>query len=527
MKKNSIYIQQWLQFHPYESAVKSDYYYLTICNEVDNMLKVAGEKLFPDKKKENRKGLAIMLTCWFEDLVSETGMWNAFIQNHQRLYGKYLPFMDSDAEAYFDGEINPEDICFLMWYFLTIQDFETLTYSPKSELLIVLSEAIYSVFDREWDNAPVNTSLKSFLDLGADADFYDVRFVMDWLVLNSYLFKYLGEINEMEKIDLMNQLLRKKDFPTSSIQPMLFKLHDDNVHGTITHLMAMKGKEWLAWTLGPDHPLHKPLLEMSEKKESVYLFIGEDDKSLRFKHIASGEILNVTKESMDNNNFIPDKTILTTAFVNWKGEWWYSGTYVANTITDEILIEETADPYAAALFGDESKKREVIGDHYRAFLEFNNGKPTKFFRNMTELHGFIREFYRYHNEKISGVPQKENKRETGFDKSLLEGDRKDETNIILFFNKNSGLEIAFYGEYIPDENNPCYNPEHEPMEKTNLLFDKTVSKEFVEYVLGNYKISFNLFPNDIDNRLLLDNLDFILRFYKKDNYHTKPQITMV
>lgn len=526
MKKNSIYIQQWLQFHPYESPVKSDYYYLAICNEVDDYLKVAGDKLFSDKKKENRKGLAIMLTCWFEDLVSELGIWKAFIQNHQRLYGKYLPFMHSDEE-YYEDEINPDDIRFLIWYFLTIQDFETLTYSPESDLLIVLSEAIYAYFDKEWDEAPVNTSLKSFLDLDADADFYDVRLVMDWLVLNSYPFKYLGEINESKKIDFANQLIQNKEFPKSSIEPLLFKMHDDTVHGTRTHLLAMKGKEWLAWTLGPEHPLHKPLLDMSEKKDSLYLFLEEKNKTLRFKHIASGTILDVTKESMDNNNFIPDKTILTTAFVNWKGEWWYSGTYAANTITDEILLEETADPYAASLFIDESKKREAIKEQYQSFLEFNQDKPINFFRDMKALHGFIRDFFRYHNEKISGKPQKEGSASTGFDKSLLEGERKDETNIILFFNKNSGLEIAFYGEYIADENNPCYNPDHEPMEEANLFFDDAVSKELVEYVLENYKISFNLFPNDNDNQLLFDNLDFILRFYKKDSYHSKPQVSMV
>lgn len=43
---------------------------------------------------------------------------------------------------------------------------------------------------------------------------------------------------------------------------------------------------------------------------------------------------------------------------------------------------------------------------------------------------------------------------------------------------------------------------------------------------GKY-LPFNLFPNDTDNKLLRNNLDFVLRFYKKDSYHTKPQITMV
>lgn len=526
MKKDKIYIQQWLEFHPNEKPVKCDFYYLRICNGVDEFLKVTGDKLFTKEKKGNRKGLAIMLTCWFEDLVSELGIWNAFTQNHHRLYGKYLPFMHGEEE-YYKGEINPEDIRFLIWYFLTIQDFETLTYNPESELLIVISEVIYSYFDRKWDEAPVNTSLKSFLDLAADADFYDVRLAMDWLVLNSYPFKYLGEINESEKIKFANQLFQDKEFPNSSIEPLLFEMHDDAVHKTITHLMAMKGKDWLAWTLGQDHPLHKPLLEMSEKKESLYLFLGEQEKSLTFKHIASGKILDVTKASLDNNNFIPEKTILNTAFVHWKGAWWYSGTYTANTITDEILLEETANPHAAALFGDELKNKEAIEEQFRFFLEFNQGKPIRFFKDIKELHGFISEFYHFHNEKVSGKPQDKNQKSTGFDNSLLEGNMKNETNIILFFNKTTGLEISFYGEYIADENNPCYNPEHEPMEEANLIIDNSVSREFVEYVLGNHNISFNLFPNDNDNKLLLSNLDFILRFYKKDSYHSKPQITMV
>ncbi|MCF8366414.1 MAG: DUF3843 family protein, partial [Bacteroidales bacterium] len=101
MKPDKIYIQDWLELHPYDSPQKTDYYYLTVCNQVNEAFTEFGDLLFKEDKVNNGKKLACVLVTWFEDLVSDVGIWKAFIKRHHKMYNKYLPFYDMDD--YFDG----------------------------------------------------------------------------------------------------------------------------------------------------------------------------------------------------------------------------------------------------------------------------------------------------------------------------------------------------------------------------------------------------------------------------------------
>ncbi len=529
MAKDKIYIKDWFDYHPYDKPVKTDFYYLKICNEINDVLSGLENMLFLQQPEEDRKELSLLLTCWFEDLVSELGIWNAFTQNHYRLYDKYLPFYLNDEAEYFDGEINPQDINFLLWYYLNMININDTTISSDSELLSIVSELIFVLLDNAWDDAPANEQMKSFFNISGDADFYAVRFAIDWLVLNSYLFKYIGRENEETKLVIARNLHNDKDFPNENIDHILFRMHDDKVHQTITHLMAMKGKEWLAWTLGTAHPLHKPLLEMSDKKEGRYLFEGEDKKSLRFKHIASGKILDVTKKSMDNNNFVPGKTVLNTALVLWKDEWWYSGIYIQNEMDDKLLLEETANPYYAALFADKNIQHEFLNEQYESFLEFNKHKPVWFASDPKDLNRFMERFISFHNEKIDieNGTKPPNMEIDSDGKMLGETDTISPGHTILFFNKDKGIEIMSYAEYVPDKNNPCYNPDADPKITAEMIFDTSVSKDFIIYLIENYKILFQIFSNDHEDAILKNNLDFLLRFYKREDYHRQSQISLV
>jgi len=62
--------------------------------------------------------LAAFLVCCFEDVISDLGLWRVFRDEHERMYGKRLPFYDL-PDDYFEEEINFEDVAFLIWYYLT------------------------------------------------------------------------------------------------------------------------------------------------------------------------------------------------------------------------------------------------------------------------------------------------------------------------------------------------------------------------------------------------------------------------
>lgn len=118
-----IYIKDWLLLKPYNSQTTTDSYYLKLSNDVKQAITTNKQSFVLQRylSKENINHLACFLTSYFEDIISETNIWNSFIRVHKRLYKKQLPFYDVDE--YYEEEINAQDVSFLIWYFLnTIQE---------------------------------------------------------------------------------------------------------------------------------------------------------------------------------------------------------------------------------------------------------------------------------------------------------------------------------------------------------------------------------------------------------------------
>ena len=95
--KNKIYIKDWLSLKPYEKQVATDSYYLSISNKV--------YQCFYEKQalpvlmylhNDEVKMLSCFLTSYFEDVISDTNMWNTFINIHFKMYRKILPFYSTD-----------------------------------------------------------------------------------------------------------------------------------------------------------------------------------------------------------------------------------------------------------------------------------------------------------------------------------------------------------------------------------------------------------------------------------------------
>jgi len=134
-----VYIKDWLNFHPYNRSNAVDNYYLGLSKEVYGIIHSNNLLFNPISIETERKTqLACFLTCWFEDVISETGIWKTFIEEHFRMYGKYLPFYKT--VDYFPLEINREDIYFLIWYFLSNVFFDDELVSPESKWITVLGD---------------------------------------------------------------------------------------------------------------------------------------------------------------------------------------------------------------------------------------------------------------------------------------------------------------------------------------------------------------------------------------------------
>ncbi|MCD6367428.1 MAG: hypothetical protein J7L46_07815, partial [Bacteroidales bacterium] len=96
---------------------------------------------------------------------------------------------------------------------------------------------------------------------------------------------------------------------------------------------------------------------------------------------------------------------------------------------------------------------------------------------------------------------------------------------LAFFNPNSGSEIALaVNSAFPLPTNPYFEEENSEEHIMRLLMNESLSTELTMYCIDNCKTKLPFFNKGIGKKYL-DDIDFLLRFWKKDNYHTKPSIT--
>ena len=76
--------------HPFGVSSPTDKDYADIANTVLAMLRYT--PFCAERSEDELKRIALKLTLYFEDMVSEIGLWHSFVRKHQQLYGKPLPF---------------------------------------------------------------------------------------------------------------------------------------------------------------------------------------------------------------------------------------------------------------------------------------------------------------------------------------------------------------------------------------------------------------------------------------------------
>lgn len=527
-----IYIKDWLKLKPYKNQTKTDNYYLKICNDVKNII-APGKRgsIFKEYLYDEEINLlSCFLTSYFEDLISETNIWNAFVGVHQRLYDKPIPFYDLDE--YYEEEINPQDISFLIWYFLnTMQEEEFI--SPFVDVIIETGEKIFDVFDKEWEFAPKNEYLKAFYQIDEQqSNFYVARNLIDTVLFKTYLFYSDTFIKLQEQV--FEIIEDNKD--NENIVMYLNENRDVTLHKTHTRLLSLKGKEWASEILGTDHPLNHHFLSISKKIQGLFLYKGQDKSNIFIEHIASGKKFNLTKKSFDHSQTLKEvDSILFMGIVMWKDEWWFSGVFFQQPYNSDIILGEKNSLKSRMVVNfldhKELETDKLLKKQFSVFKAYNNGSQIAFLPTVK-----IEEFYKCYLDfystslNLSDEEIREAKQRTkkgGFfptaDNSFDFQDTS-ETGLV-FFNPASGVEIAFdVNSAFPMASNPYFKEEESIVHVMRLLLDESISSELVMFCIDNCKTRLSFFTKGI-GKIYLEDIDFLLRFWKKESYHATPSIT--
>ena len=527
-----IYIKDWLEFKPYEKQTTTDNYYLKICNEVKSSILTAKHSFVLNMYLDNvgMDGLACFLTSYFEDLISETNIWNTFVKIHKRLYKKQLPFYNLDE--YYEEEINKQDICFLIWYYINSVQEEDLI-EPYNDFIYEIAENVMEVFEEVWEYAPENKYIKNFYEINKnELDFYFARNLIDTILFDTYLFYPDTLLNLVEE---ENKIIEKYK-NDKNIMMLLNDNRDSILHKSCTRLLGLKGKEWASEILGNNHILSGDFLNMSQKINGFFLYKGQDDNDVFIEHIASGKKFNLTKKSYSYYKDLREiDTILILGIVKWRDEWWFSGVSTQTPFNADLILDEknSLKSRMAVNFLDHQVKdtNEILEQQFKAFKDFNNGSQIVFMSS-DKVEDYIKKYTEYYNNSLK-LSKEENEeatkraREDGYfgteENHRIYSDVSE--TALVFFNPKSGAEIALgVNSAFPLPNNPYFDIKQSDDDTLFLLVSEELSKELVLYCIDNCKDKLPFFKEDTGKKYLED-IDFLLRFWKKGTYYTKPAIT--
>lgn len=524
-----IYLKDWLKFKPYDKQVPSDLYYLRLANQINTQLMVSFRDfgLLSDYNPMVVKDLSCFLCSYFEDIISNSRIWPTFTSAHKKLYAKALPFYNLDD--YDEEDINHEDISFLIWYFLNTIENDKF-YSPDSFFLTETADKVMDILDDAWEMAPENHHLQQFYHLDPnETDFYIARDLIDTILFKTYLFyPDTALLQQVKELDIMEE-----DPALENVMMLLNESRDETIHNSRTRLLNFKGKDWAAELLSENQEISKDFKNLSPKIIGYFFYKGQDDSNIFIEHIASGKKFNLTKKSFENPQMLNEiGSIIFMGIVKWKEEWWFSGVFFKQDYSADLVRDEKSSWQSRSIVNfldhEEKDPNSLLLKQYQAFLDFNGGLPIAFMESH-QIEGFIKGYTEYYNGSLNLSAQE---MEKALQKEAIDGlftEDKDFTEVsesgLVFFNPKSGVEIAFeVNSAFPLPNNPYFNIEESETDLMFLLASDDFSRELAVYCIDQFKnlLPFFTFGQGLN---LLPDIDFLLRFWKKNNYHNQPAIT--
>ena len=530
--KKRIYIKEWLELKPYETQTITDGYYLKLSNEIKEKLISNHYNILSEYfDTEHINVLSCFIASYFEDIISETNIWTSFVELHQDLYNKKLPFYDTND--YYDNEINEQDIKFLLWYFFNTAQTNKFI-NPGNYFFSEMASDIIEILDKEYEYAPENKVLKKYYEIDrTESDFYVARNLIDTILFKTYLF-YPDTLLDLH--DNEAKLIEdSKD--KENIIHYLNENRDAELHKSHTRLLSLTGKEWASKIIGKEHPLSTDFLNISKKIRGFFLYKGQDRNNIFIEHIASSKKFNLTKKSFDHyENLKEVDTIVFMGIAKWKDEWWFSGIYFQNDFNADVILDEknSMESRMAVNFLDHQSEKvdETIQLQFDVFKDFNNSSQIAFIPS-NRIDEFIRKYTEYFNHSLNLTKKereeaKKRARKDGFfgtdDNKTKNYSEVSETGLV-FFNPKSGVEIALaVNSAFPLSENKYFNKQDSTEHIMRLFFAEELSTELAMYCIDNCKTKLPFFKAGEGKKLLTD-IDFLLRFWKKNNYHTVPAIT--
>ena len=480
--------------HPFMVTSSTYTDYVRIANKVDDMLR--SEPFCAELTNEEVKRMAIKLTLYFEDVVSEIGLWRSFVHLHKSLYCRTLPFYYAGMD-YNEDEPNIHDIQYLLWDATLDDEYAESLVNPENEALAHAARTVYAYFMEIFEDTPINDDLYDFFHEARFTDnFYDVRQVLKWYFFDCYLTS--GRFRQStfdEALDYQMDLCQgnRQVAQTAAEASIAFRYQ--------VGPLALKPQEWLSALLTVHGHTDKAaaVAAIVAKDLEPYVLERYDRQTVTLRSV-DDELMTVRRTEYFHVQTTLLKSLDTEgcvgSYARYNGEWYLNGMNSWGDI--KRLIPEYKKDRDMQL---NANFRDIAADA-RSRL---NKEKIFFFETTDAYQRFLEEELKMPKGSKAPLPAKTK-------------------NIILYIpsiEEGKLCTIMDCAEYIKHKDNPMYDREKA---KTNFFIANIdqVPGEFVRYIISN-----NIMPDFALNsnrgytrgrQLAQGNLDFLARTLRRQDY---------
>lgn len=488
-------MEYWREAHLLPLLCPTDVFYVKYARKLRDKIKKAD---FERKLAlEDMTEIALTLTYYLEDVVSGLGVWRSFIMEHKRMYGRYLPFYETDEEHYYVDEINEADVRFLIWMIFQKRN-SGMIVNPENSYMQRLAQEVFGVLDEDFEMVPVNNDLlEAMKNPVLYQDFYNLKTLMIQVCCMSYLFYYFTAQHRDRVVQQVNRIVGEGQ-PLSVIEYMAESFL--GVHEK-TGPLAMKPQFWIGrmleyWDMNEEANAVKQM----ENRELQPYFVVENDHQRILLEDWQGQHFELMASDLlqDEADKVTKRKVMLGSLVKYKDRWYPNGGVSWLKQEDRFLKYREQKQSA-------QKQKELITDKV---LRLNQNCPFLFFEDYSAMKKWI------------GENLKDEFQNT--DTPELSEAHEQEKNLVAFVSPETGFLVLPGGACcVCHPDNPYYQADEAGAYAIKVLFDPHYSASEMVRCLVREKLLpdaalFSEISEERGKQLLQDNLDFLLRVIRPD-----------
>jgi hypothetical protein len=541
LSTNTITMADWLAMKPYNNPIVNyDNFYVKQCQTV--LREFTNHQKWFDRNELSGaqvKELACQLVSYFEDYINEIGIWQAYIDTNEELYGYALPFYD--LSNYDKTYINLEDIAFLIWHYVTKYSEEEYIINPDHDTILALAKNIFAHFENVMDDSPAIEFYDNFFTIPDTEHYFGFKTKMMWFSAKSYL---LG-VDLSVKLAIAQQELideaKKSNLEQSYVSAILYALLESYLYQKRSSYSALNGPEWFAKVARCAQKRKEEIIDLTYWIDGKFLLKEKQEKHFIFEHVLTNVRYTALIDSFQKTQHmkVTDDKAYNMHMVRWNDVYMLSGMMYDESLTPLKLKQYKTKQLETPWILPEKNINmmyETTQKMYDAFVEFH-GSPLAIFENEAEREKANNEYMDFYHKKLTNeVVEPFEERAKKFqkkmgltDESVVETKKsnKKQYSSATFFVKNVGS--MFFGR-VKELINMLKAKTLTEQEGVDLFVDITngYAPPLCDYLLSEYGSQNLKFPTQNNAIDVAKHLPFYYRMNSPEEFdRSYPLITIV